>query len=126
MFDEVFTALLLMKKSPERAADLLASLKLFVASKVKSAGSPEMNELMEVIGFAEQSGFDVQPLVEMMTGLLSELLENEDPNREKSVRVRRQFQDFTGERPRTISPPAKPPAGVVRLASIAPPKRRFA
>lgn len=126
MFDEVFTALLLIKRSPERAEELFASLEQFFASKVKAAGSAEMSELMEVIGFAEQSGFDVQPLVEISTRLLSALLENEDPNREKSVRVRRQFQDFTGERAKIISRPSAPPPGAVRLAAIAPPKRRFA
>lgn len=127
MFKELVTALAQIEQSPQRATELRAALKQQFAAMVTASDSPELAELLQAIGFAEHSGFDVQPAIEALNDLLAALLTSEDPHRpEKSQRVRRQFQDFSGERVEKPAFPTAPPPGAVRLAAIAPPRRRFA
>lgn len=127
MFDEVINTLVLIRRTPARGDELRAKLRKMVHDTVKSTDCPEAEELMLVIGFAEQAGYDVQVLVDAVAEVFASLLANETPNTpEKSQRVTKQFQSFSGTKEEKRTLPAPPPAGTVRLSAIAPPKRRFA
>lgn len=127
MFKELVTALASIEQNPQRAPELQALLKEQIASIVTALDAPESLELLQAIGFAEQSGFDVQPAIEALNDVVAALIANDGPRRqETSARVSRQFRSFSGERPEKRSLPTAPPMGSVRLAAIAPPKRRFA